>query len=505
VIAGGTLQLTAGLAFRVADTSATTVTSEPDFRRVILDLRRRASLWRNLVVITGPRAAGSSTAIVLITTSLGVLIAQIDTSVVNLVLKHVGADLGASVSALQWVVDAYNLAYASLLLTAGTLADLYGRRRIFTIGIALFTVGSLVCGLAPDTATLISGRAIAGIGAALEVPTSLAILTIAFPDAKERTWALGLWASCNGLAFIIGPTLGGVLVDVTGWRSVFLLIIPIAVVALALARSSIAESKAPAGRHLDLPGQGLAIMALGGLSLAAIDGPGWGWMSSPSVASLAISVAATWLFVRRQSGVDDALVPLPLFKNLVFSAALVVAGCMTFGMYAMLFLVPFYLQSGRGDSALVAGLALLPMSVAFVFVSQLSGKIANNLGPRVPMTAGMALMGVGLLLLALIPLNDSRVLIEAALLIIGCGLGLNTGPVNSVAVTNVPKARTGIASGLVNTARMVGATLGVAVLGALFAIFSRGQSGIVGGLPAAFLGGAAAELFGALVALAFIR
>ena len=447
----------------------------------------------------------ANTTMVLITTSLGVLIAQIDTSVVNLALKHVGADLGAGVSALQWVVDAYNLAYASLLLTAGTLADLYGRRRIFAIGIALFTLGSLVCGLAPDTATLVGGRAIAGIGAALEVPTSLAILTIAFPDTKERNWALGLWASCNGLAFIIGPTLGGVLVDVAGWRSVFLLIIPLAIIGLALSFTSISESKDPAGRRLDLPGQGLAVVALGGLSLAVIEGPRWGWLSDLSLGSFAMSaVAAVW-FIRRQAGAEGALVPLPLFKNRVFSASLVVAGCMTFGMYAMLFLVPLYLQSARGDSALVAGLALLPLSVAFVLVSQLSGTITNKIGPRVPMTAGMALMGMGLVLLALIPLSNSLVLVEAALLIIGCGLGLNTGPVNSVAVGNVPKARAGTASGLVNAARMAGATLGVAVLGALFAVFSGGPSGMVGGLPAAFLGGAAAELFGAAVALVFIR
>jgi DHA2 family methylenomycin A resistance protein-like MFS transporter len=447
----------------------------------------------------------ANTTMVLITTSLGVLIAQIDTSVVNLALKHVGADLGAGVSALQWVVDAYNLAYASLLLTAGTLADLYGRRRVFAIGIALFTLGSLVCGLAPDTATLVGGRSIAGIGAALEVPTSLAILTIAFPDTKERNWALGLWASCNGLAFIIGPTLGGVLVDVAGWRSVFLLIIPLAIIGLALSFTSISESKDPAGRRLDLPGQGLAVVALAGLSLAVIEGPRWGWVSDLSLGSFAMSaVAAVW-FIRRQAGAEGALVPLPLFKNRVFSASLVVAGCMTFGMYAMLFLVPLYLQSARGDSALVAGLALLPLSVAFVLVSQLSGTITNKIGPRVPMTAGMALMGMGLVLLALIPLSNSLVLVEAALLIIGCGLGLNTGPVNSVAVSNVPKARAGTASGLVNAARMAGATLGVAVLGALFAVFSGGPSGMVGGLPAAFLGGAAAELFGAAVALAFIR
>jgi DHA2 family methylenomycin A resistance protein-like MFS transporter len=451
------------------------------------------------------RSVGPNTTIVLITTSLAVLIAQIDTSVVNLALKHIGAEFHTGVTALQWVVDAYNIVYASLLLTAGTLADLYGRRRVFALGIALFTLGSLVCGLAPDTGVLIAGRAVAGLGAALAVPTSLAILTVAFPDSKERSWALGLWASCNGLAFIIGPTLGGVLVDVSGWRSVFLLIIPVSVVALGLTVTSIPESKDPTGRRLDLPGQGFAIAALGALSLAVIEGPRWGWMSIPGVLSFVIAIASSVLFVRQQAGVKGALVPLPMFKNRVFSASLIVAGCMTFGMYAMLFLVPLYFQTIRGNSALVAGLQLLPMSVAFVVVSQLSGKIANELGPRVPMTAGMTLMGMGLLMLALIPVNDSLALIEAALLMIGCGLGLNTGPVNSVAVTNVPAARAGTASGLVNTARMVGATLGVAVLGALLAVFSREGTGIVGGLAPAFIGGAAAELFGAAVALVFVR
>jgi MFS transporter, DHA2 family, methylenomycin A resistance protein len=453
---------------------------------------------------TESRAVDANTTIVLTTTSLGVLIAQIDTSVVNLAVNHVGADFHTGVAALQWIVDAYNLVYASLLLTAGTLADLYGRRRIFVLGVALFSLGSLACGLAPNTETLLVGRVIAGIGAALEVPTSLAILTVAFPDTKVRSWALGVWASCNGLAFMIGPTLGGVLVDVAGWRSVFLLIIPVSALALCLAIASISESRDPTDRRLDLPGQTLAIVALGALALAAIEGPRWGVASWRSIASIAIAVASTLFFLRRQSG-EGAIVPLPLLKNRVFSACLVIAGCMTFGMYAMLFLVPLYLQSGLGNNALESGLALLPMSVTFVIVSQCSGKIANQLGPRIPMTAGMALMGTGLLMLALVPIQDNHVLIEPALLIIGCGLGLNTGPVNSVAVANVPKSRAGTASGLVNTARMVGATLGVAVLGALFAVFSRSEFGIAAGLPPAFIGGAAAELFGAAIAVAFIR
>lgn len=440
------------------------------------------------------------TALVLLTMSLGVLIAQIDTSVVNLAVKQIGANLDASVTALQWVVDAYNLVYASLLLTAGTLADLFGRRRIFAVGIALFTLGSLVCGLAPNASVLIAGRSIAGLGAAFEIPTSLAILTVAYPDSRERTKALGVWASCNGLAFIIGPTLGGVLVDTAGWRSIFLLIIPLCVAALALTAMAVPESKDPKGRQLDLPGQALAIAALGALSLAVIEGPRWGWESAGSVAAFTTSLLAAMFFLRRQAGAESALVPLALFKNRVFSASLGIAAAMTFGMYAMLFLTPLYLQAVRGDSALLAGIELLPMSVAFVIVSQLSGRIANEFGPRLPMTAGMTMMGTGLFMLALIALDDSLWLVEAALLVIGCGLGLNTGPVNAVAVANVPAARSGTASGLVNTARMVGATLGIAVLGAVFAVFSGGigENGhVVAGLVPAFVGGGIGELIGA--------
>ena len=460
------------------------------------------------LVSTRSRFAQGST-LILLTMSLGVLVAQIDTSVVNLAVKEIGAKLDAGVTALQWVVDAYNLVYASLLLTAGTLADLYGRRRIFALGIALFTIGSLVCGLAPNAIVLVAGRAIAGLGAALEVPTSLAILAIAYPDTKERTQALGLWASCNGLAFIIGPTVGGALVDAVGWRSIFLLIIPLCVATLALTWTAVPESKDPKGRKLDLPGQALAIAALGALSLAVIEGPRWGWESVGSVLSFAIAIVAAALFLRRQkTDGDRALVPLPMLKNRMFATCLGVAACMTFGMYAMLFLTPLYLQSARGDSALLAGVELLPMSVAFVIVSQLSGKIANAFGPRLPMTLGMTMMGAGLFMLALIALTDSIVLVEAALLVIGCGLGLNTGPVNAVAVANVATARSGTASGLVNTARMVGATLGIAVLGAIFATFAGGTgdgSRIVAGLTPAYVGGGIGEMIGAVAAFVFIR
>ena len=450
----------------------------------------------------------TSAALVLLTTSLGVLIAQLDLSVVNLAARHIGSDLTLGVSALQWVIDAYNLVYASLLLTGGTLADLYGRRRIFALGVAFLIVGSVICALAPNGAMLIAGRAVTGLGAALEVPTSLAILAVAYPDAKERAWALGLWASCNGLAFVIGPTLGGVLVDHGGWRSIFWLIVPVCAATLGLAMTVVPESSDPQGRKLDLLGQALAILALAGFSFAVIEAAHWGWGSPIIIACFAVSIIAGLAFLRVEAGQPGALVPLDVFRLRPFSGSLACAGLMTFGMYAMLFLTPLYLQTVRGTSAFMAAMELLPMSVAFFVVSQGSGWVVDRFGARVAMTAGMFFMGAGLMMLVGITPSTSLLLIEAGLLVIGVGLGLNTGPVVGVAVSALPAARSGTASGLVNTARMIGATLGIAVLGALFAMFA-GQGaengpGFIPGLRAAYLVGGIGEWVGAVIAFTCI-
>ena len=447
--------------------------------------------------------------LVLVAVSLGVLIAQIDTSVVSLAVKRIGADLNSGVSEMQWVIDAYNLVYASLLLTGGTLGDLYGRRRIFVLGIALFTVGTLVCALAPSGAVLITGRAISGLGAALELPMSLVLLTLAYPEEKSRAHALGIWASCNGLAFIIGPTLGGLLVDTAGWRSIFYLILPVCAAALVLTYAAVPESAEPRGRKLDLTGQALAVVALGGLAFAAIEGSHWGWASLPILSIAAVGLAAGVALFVLEGRLTGAMIPVEFFRDRVFSSALSIAALMTFGMYALLFLMPLYFQTMRGNSALWAGLQMLPMSVSFVVVSQLTGTISNAVGPRMLMTGGMACMGIGAILLAFIGADTNVWLIAVALLIVGVGLGLNTSPVNGVAVAAVPKARSGTASGLLNTGRMIGATMGIAILGALFAAFA-GQEGAAGdgflvGLRAAMLVGGGAELVGAVIAFAFIR
>jgi MFS family permease len=230
---------------------------------------------------------------VLVAMCLAVLMAQLDTSVVNLAAKSIGADFHSGTATLQWVIDAYNLLYASMLLTAGALGDLYGRRRVFIVGIGVFTLGSLLCGMAPNEILLVGGRGITGIGAALMLPTSLSILAVTYPDQKERSHAIALWASCNGLAFAIGPTLGGWIVESIGWRAIFLMIVPVSALTLVLALKFLGESSNPEGRHLDLRGQLLAIAALAGITFAAIEGARLGLTSMPVLVAGGIGCAAT--------------------------------------------------------------------------------------------------------------------------------------------------------------------------------------------------------------------
>ncbi len=450
---------------------------------------------------------------------MGVLIAQVDTSVVNLMLRPIGTGLDASVSQLQWVVDAYNLAYACLLLTGGVLGDLYGRRRIFLTGILAFTIGSLACGLAPNPALLVAARSITGLGAAFAVPVSLAIIAHVYPEPAERAKAVGIWASCNGLALAIGPTLGGFLVNWWGWRSAFLVAVPVGVLAIVSCLRFVPESSHPDGRRFDMAGQVFAMLALGALSFAAIRGGEVGWDAQGIyellLAAVVAAVAAVAFTVVEKKVGDGALLPLGLFRSQPFSAAIVVAVLMTFGMYGMMFLVPLYLQEVRGITVFAAGIELLPMSVVFFLVARISGSLAAAAGPKTIMTCGMALMGLGLLGLAFANQAYPLWLAEGALAVIGLGLGLNSGPVVAVAVASVPQHRTGTASGVVNAARIAGAALGVAIVGAVFATYAGQGSAIeevstsriaeiLSGLRAGFLVGAMAEWLGALTVIVFI-
>jgi EmrB/QacA subfamily drug resistance transporter len=453
-----------------------------------------------------------SKSLVLFTTCLAVFIAQLDTSVVNLALKHIGASLSASVSQLQWVIDAYNLVYASFLLTAGILGDRFGHRTTLIAGFVLFGAGSLLCGVAPDAWSLIAGRAITGFGAAFVIPASLAILSSAYSDHKERAYAIGVWASCNGLAWVFGPAAGGLVVDYLSWRGIFLVIVPVSIFGCLLGLRYILQSFGGRKRGLDPAGQILAVLALGGLSFGFIEAPHRGWTSLAILFSFALALVAVLAFIVVERRVHDPLVPGFLFRKVRFPAALIVAISMTFAMYAMVFLVPIYLQTVRQDSAFMTGIEMLAMSVSFFFVSRASGQLAVRFGPRAMMAGGTFAMAAGLFLLSQLSTEISLfnlLLVQGAMILTGTGMGLNTGPVVSVAVAAAPESHTGIASGILNTARIVGATLGVAILVAIFAAKAGPHGGnpaeVVEGFRYAMWGGIASELMGTFVALFCIR
>ncbi|MBN9490519.1 MAG: MFS transporter [Alphaproteobacteria bacterium] len=435
----------------------------------------------------------------LLTLCLAVLVAQIDMAVVNLATRPIGDHFHAGVGALQWVLDGYNLVYAVLLLTGGLLADLYGRRRIFMAGVAIFVVASLACAVAPSIEVLIAGRAGAGLGAALMVPASLAIIRVAWHDETERGRALGVWAACNGLAMAIGPTVGGLLIHAFGWRSIFLVVIPVGAAAFVLAPRAIEESADPHGRNFDATAQALGAAALGGLALAAIESHG-----RPILATIAFVVAvialALFLKVERQQR-DAALVPLDIFHVDAFRGAIAATAAMTFGMYGVLFLLPLTWQSNGTLSATQAGLALMPMALVFVLVSPLSGRLTEKIGLRVMTSGGVATIGLGLLVIALGANHASIAIDEAGLVLTGLGMGIATGPLMAAAVGAVDRARSGTASALINVARMAGATIGVAVLGAVYAL----ADGSADGLRLAMLAGGVVQLAGAASAWMAMR
>jgi EmrB/QacA subfamily drug resistance transporter len=434
------------------------------------------------------RARGRRRGLALVTLCLAVLVAQVDMAVVNLGTRPIGEYFSASVIALQWVVDSYNLVYAVLLLTGGLLADLYGRRRIFMTGAAVFTGATLLCAMATSVWMLIAGRALAGLGAALLMPASLAIIRVVWQDSAERARALGIWAACNGLAMAIGAPLGGVLIRRFGWRSIFLAVVPLSLAALALARPSIPESSAPKGRSADASAQAFGALALGGLAFAAIQSH-----DAPALAAAALAAALTAfvLFLRIEHGKGAAaLVPIDLFGVRAFRSAMVATIGMTFGMYGTLFLLPLTWQSTGMLDATRAGLALIPMSLVFVAVSPFSGRLSTWLGARAVTCAGVAVIGSGLLLIGLGAHRASIVPAELGLMLTGLGMGFATGPLMGEAVGAVDAARSGTAASLINVARIAGATLGVAVLGAMYAAVHGGP----GGLRLAMFCGAAMQI-----------
>jgi EmrB/QacA subfamily drug resistance transporter len=446
------------------------------------------------VSIVADSAPKRRPALTLPTLCAAVLIVQVDTSVVNLAIHPIGDYFHAGVGALQWVMDGYNLLYAVLLLTGGLLADLYGRRLVFMAGTAVFAGASLLCTAAPSVSILIVGRTLAGVGAAFLLPASLAIVRVVWTEERERRRALGIWAGCNGVGWAIGPTIGGLLIHSFGWRSIFLVVVPLAVVAFVMARFAIPESSDPQGRRFDAGAQILGALGLGCLALAAIESH-----ENAILAGIAFALAllAVAFFVRIEAGKGaGALVPLDMFRLRELRGAIAATGGMTFGMYGGLFLLTLTWQSTGRFDAVAAGLALVPMALVFVIVSPFSGALTGRFGPRAMTAGGVGIIGCGWLLIGMTAHMGTILATEAGLLLTGIGMGFATGPLNSIAVSSVSAVRSGTAAALINVTRMIGATMGIAILGAVFALAHGG----LGGLSIAMLFAGAVQLMSALVA-----
>ncbi len=425
---------------------------------------------------------------------LAMFMVLLDNTVVNVALPSIAEDVGSSVSGLQWIVNAYTLFFASFMLTTGRLGDLYGRKRVVLSGLALFTFASVLCGLAPSVELLVAARALQGVGAAALLPTTLAIITATFPDNRERAQAIGIWAGVSALALAAGPVLGGVLTDSLGWQSVFFVNLPVGVLAFVVAQRVVQEPEREATvepRQVDVAGQVLAVVALGSLTSALIEGPSRGW-GSPLIVGLLVLAAVTgaaFFAVERRAA--DPMLPLNLFRNRTFSAAVAVAGLAFFGTLSMLVFLSLFLQNVQGYSAVETGLRFLPLEGSIVVVAPLAGRVSGRIGSRWLMTGGMAMAGLALILLGRVQPETEYSHIWWNLTMLGVGMALTMAPATAAIMGSVASARAGVASAVSNTSRQVGAVFGVAVLGAVLA--SRTRSVLAGALDGLGVGPAARD------------
>jgi EmrB/QacA subfamily drug resistance transporter len=390
---------------------------------------------------------------------------MLDSTVVNLAMPTIQRKLGASLTELQWIVDAYILLLASLLLTGGTLGDMFGRKKAFLGGLILFTGGSLLCALSPSTGLLIAARAFQGVGAAVMMPSTLSILTNTFPDPKERAQAIGAWAGISGLALAIGPLVGGAMVDNLGWQSIFLINVPIGLIALAVAWRFVPESSDRAGRGLDLPGQATAIVGLATLTYAFIEANTYGWTSARIVSCFVVAAVSLSLFALIELRSKSPMLQLGFFRNPTFCGANLVGVIVSFGFFGVIFFLSLFMQEVQGYSPLRAGLLQLPCTLSIAITAVISGGIVGRAGSRLPMTLGLGMLGAGLLLLTSLQPTSPYSSWWYWMVLIGLGMGLIMSPMTSAIMSTVPAARAGMASATSNTLRQVGSVFGIAVLG----------------------------------------
>jgi MFS transporter, DHA2 family, methylenomycin A resistance protein len=394
----------------------------------------------------------------------------LDTTVINVALPAIQADLGASLEGLQWSVNAYTLAFASLLLSAGALGDRLGPKRVFLGGLVLFTAASAACSLSPCLWVLVGARFAQGVGAAALMPGSLSLITHTFPDPSDRARGISLWAGMGGLAISSGPVLGGLLIEELGWRTIFLINVPVGALALVLTLRQAELAGVVRNRSLDPAGQTLAIVALAALTYVLIDGPEHGWYAPRVLLALPLALAAGLSFVVAEARGPAAMLPLGLFRSRAFAAANVVGLCLNFGLYGLLFVLSLFFQEVCRYTPLATGLVFLPLTAAIAVTLWQSGRISLRFGPRSPMIAGMGLAAVGcLFLLGVVNWNGFCGGMVAGFVMIGLGIGMTMPAMTMVVLASAPPEQSGIASGVLSASRQAGGALGVALLGSVAA------------------------------------
>ncbi|MEU6391978.1 MFS transporter [Streptomyces sp. NPDC046939] len=407
---------------------------------------------------------------------MSLLIVSLDNTVLNVALPAMAKDFGATLSGMQWTIDAYTLVLAALLMLAGSTADRIGRRKVFMTGLIVFTAASVACSLAPNLESLVAFRMLQAIGGSMLNPVAMSIITNTFTDPRERARAIGVWGGVVGISMAAGPLVGGLLVDSVGWRSIFWVNLPVGLAALLLTFRYVPESRAPKARRPDPVGQLLVIALLGSLTYAIIEAPSAGWTSARTLALAAVAVAALTGLLLYEPRRAEPLIDLRFFRSAPFSGATVIAVSAFAALGGFLFLSTLYLQDVRGLDALHAGLWMLPMATMTFLCAPLSGRLVGSRGPRLPLLIAGVSMTVSGVLFAAFDAETSNVTLFLGYALFGLGFGFVNAPITNTAVSGMPRAQAGVAAAVASTSRQIGQTLGVAVIGAVLASGVAGSS-----------------------------
>ncbi len=401
---------------------------------------------------------------------MSLLVVGIDTTIVNVALPSINRDLHASLAGLQWIVDAYTLVLGSFLMLGGSTADRLGRRRVFQTGLITFVTGSALCAAAPSLGVLIAARAFQALGGAMLNPVALSIVRNVFHDPRERARAVGVWSGVFGVSLGLGPVLGGVLVTTAGWRYVFLVNLPVGLLAVLLTAIYVPESRAEHPRRLDPVGQLLVILGLATATFAIIEGQAFGWTSPVIIALFAVAAAAFAVLVPYELRREQPLLEVRFFRSMPFSGASLSA-IFAFAAYgSFLFLNTLYLQDARGFSALTAGLFTLPLALFTMVLAPVTGRVIAAIGARRPLLLAALALGLGALLMTGLTPRTPVWLLFAAYVIFGTGLGLVNPPITNTAISGMPPAQAGVAAAIAASSRQVGATVGIALVGAIVSV-----------------------------------